>query len=138
VQARWRIHGSFTRQFAVYSVLKEPAMCAEVEKLARAGPGCDDFHLSQARIIAEAQIDLARIQDAKVRLLNTQFEATMPPADAASDTTSRNGASDAMLCQPIETVPSLELLKQLARLERYELRTTWRRGRAMCAFSSQA
>ena len=33
------------------SVLKEPAMCAEVEKLARAlaGPGCDDFHLGQAR-----------------------------------------------------------------------------------------
>jgi hypothetical protein len=122
------------------SVLKEPAMCAQVEKLARAlaGLDCDDFHLGHARIIAEAQIDLARIQDAKVRLLNAQFEATMPPADAASDTMSRNGASDAMLCQPIETIPSLKLLKQLARLERYELRTTWRRRRAMCAFFSQA
>ena len=64
------------------SILNEPAMCAEVENLARAlaGPDCDDFHLSQARIIAEAQINLARIQDAKVRLLNTQFKAAMPLA----------------------------------------------------------
>ncbi len=83
------------------SILKEPAMCAEVEKLARAlaGPDCDDFHLRQARIIAEAQINLARIQDAKVRLLNTQFKAAMPLAiqnsqtpDAASYETIDKGA----------------------------------------------
>ena len=123
------------------SILKEPAMCVEVEKLARAlaGPDCDDFHLSQARIIAEAQIDLARIQDAKVRLLNARIEAPSPPATQESQ--GSNAASDMMShgeSEPKETVPNLKLLKQLAALERYGSRTTSRRQRAMRAFFSQA
>jgi hypothetical protein len=90
------------------SVLNDPAMCAEVEKLARAlaGEQCDDFQLSQARIIAEAQIDLARIQDVKIGLLNSQ----------------------------LEMVPNIKTLKQVDRLERYVVAAISRRRLAMRAF----
>jgi hypothetical protein len=52
--------------------------------------------------------------------------------------TSGKGEAEALPTEPMETVPNLKVRKQLARLERYELRTTWRRRRAMHAFFSQA
>ncbi len=119
-------------------------MGAEVEMLARilAGPHCGDFHLSQARIIAEAQLELARIQDAKIRLLNAQIAATMPPAvqhPQAGDTAlMANIDGDTIPSDQKEIVPDIELLKQLGRLDRYKIRPIWRRRRAMRAFFSRS
>jgi hypothetical protein len=61
------------------SVLNEPSICAEVEKLARiiAGAGADDAQLSQARIIAEAQLDLVRIQGAKATIMTSHMAELM-------------------------------------------------------------
>jgi hypothetical protein len=61
------------------SVLDKPVMCAEVERLAHAiaGNDADNFRLERARIIAEAQVDLVRIQDAKVTLMNSHTVGAM-------------------------------------------------------------
>src|SRR5690349_6772771 len=57
------------------SILKSPGMSADVERLARALIGSDQEGalLAQARILAEAEMDLHRIQLTKVALLNTQI-----------------------------------------------------------------
>ena len=129
------------------SILNEPSMCAEVEKVARAiaGEDSDEFQLIQARIIAMAQADLARIQDVKVRLLNSQqrMMMMMPPASYDKDVTDFqtvevasdcNNAFRAGLPEQIEIVPNLEILKQVVRLERYQTAAISRRRRAMRAF----
>jgi hypothetical protein len=128
------------------SVLNEPAMCSEVETLARAlaGDGADDAQLAHARIIAEAQLDLARIQTAKITIMNSHLmeakaairgdDITMnlQRCDAAfeSDNPSRR------CTQELAMTPSIEILRQLSRLERYECRAISRRRRAMRAFLS--
>jgi hypothetical protein len=129
------------------SVLDEPAMCAEVEALARAivGRGADAGRLALARVVAEAQLDLARIQAAKVRMMNAHLESS------ASDVTTRGGevrpnlqVGEAALeddatagaegTPELGVPPSIEVLRQLLRLERYENSAISRRRRAMCAF----
>src|SRR3981189_1550520 len=51
------------------SVQNDPAMSAQVENLARllAGAGADNYRLSQARIVAEAQVDLCGFKATKSR-----------------------------------------------------------------------
>jgi hypothetical protein len=130
------------------SVLDKPAMCAEVERLARAiaGSGADNFRLDQARIIAEAQVDLIRIQDAKVRLMNSHIVETMS-ADPGHDATrnpqgaaaklepqSYGASSETRFAPEFVMAPTIEGLRQLARLERYENRAISRRRQAVYAF----
>ena len=127
------------------SVLLDPARSAQVESLARAiaGDSTDNARLSQARIIAEAEIDLDRIQSAKITLMNSQV---MPatgrrPADDSRpnhrDAGLESNAGDAscVLQSALELVPSIEALNQLSKLERYECRTIWRRRRALRALA---
>jgi hypothetical protein len=56
------------------------------------------YRLDQARIIAEAQVDLVRIQDAKVRLINSDIMETMS-ADPGHDAT-RNPQGAAANLEP--------------------------------------
>jgi hypothetical protein len=129
------------------SVLDKPAMCAEVERLARAiaGSGADNFRLDQARIIAEAQVDLIRIQDAKVGLMNSHIVETMsahpghdatrnPQGAAAIEPQSYDASSETRFAPEFVMAPTIEGLRQLARLERYENRAISRRRQAVCAF----
>jgi hypothetical protein len=131
------------------SVLNEPAMCFEVEKLARAiaGAGADEAQLSQARIIAEAQFDLVRIQGAKGALMNSHMaelmssRAVVPGEDVTLDSErgdARVEGDDSSVqggCAPEFAIPpTIEIMRQLSRLERYECRAISRRRRAMRAF----
>jgi hypothetical protein len=72
------------------SVLNEPAMCSEVETLARAiaGDGAHNIQLNHARVIAEAQFDLIRIQDAKVAIMNSHIAERSAPRAASLEMTS--------------------------------------------------
>jgi hypothetical protein len=133
------------------SVLNESKLCAQVEALAHsiAGNGADNFRLNQARIVAEAQVDLARIQDAKVTLMNSHiaemmptkgaipgFDATRNPqcGDSNLKPQSDDSSSETTFPQEFVMAPTIEGLRQLAGLERYEHRAISRRRRAMRAF----
>jgi hypothetical protein len=130
------------------SVMDEPAMCSEVEALARAiaGKGADSFQLSQARIIAAAQHDLLRVQSAKVALLNSRIGGAIFSGDGTHDVLQNSQSDDARLetrtdnplcetklTQELAVVPTIEALQELARLDRYEGRAISRRRRAMRA-----
>jgi hypothetical protein len=132
------------------SVLNEPSMCTKVEMLARviAGADADDAQLSQARIIAEAQIDLVRIRDAKVALMNSYIGEVIPSntvlgenvvpqnlqeGEGASE--SDDLSSEGSCTQEFVMTPTIEVLRQLSRLERYECRAISRRRRGMRNFS---
>lgn len=133
------------------SVMHDLAICAEVESLARAiaGDGADNLRRAQARIVAEAQLDLARIQDTKVTLMNSHIAKTMPSKAAAlgHDATRNWQCGDAdlgpQICDPLsktkfpqefDIAPMIEILQQLAKLDRYVVRAISRRRRAMRAF----
>jgi hypothetical protein len=128
------------------SLLDDPKMFAEVESLAHAiaGKGADNFRINQARIIAEAQFDLIRIQDAKVTLMNSHFakskaiirEVDVTPCSKGDDPglESDDLVSETTCPQESAMPPPIEVLRQLSRLERYECRAISRRRRAMRAF----
>ena len=130
-------------------VLDEPAMCAEVESLAHAiaGNGADNFQLSQARIIATAQIDLVRVHGAKARLMNSKiggaFLSTAGGDDlmlnsqcdnARLEARSDDSSCETKLAQEFAMVATIEVLQELAKLDRYEGRAISRRRAAMRAF----
>jgi hypothetical protein len=108
-------------------------MCADVEALARAiaGQGADSFQLSQARIIAAAQLDLLRVHSTKVALMNSKIGGAILSKDGTDDTMQNSQSDDAGLetssddpaCETKVTeefamVPTLEALQELARLRR--------------------
>src|SRR5258708_7324887 len=122
-------------------------MWSEVEKLARiiAGADADDVQLAHSRIVAEAQLDLMRIQGAKVAIMNSLIGNAIPSNAAILGdgvTLSSQGvnvgfesddiSSDSRCIQGFATAPTI--LRQLSRLERYERRAISRRGRAIRAF----
>src|SRR5260370_38996668 len=93
------------------SVLDEPGMCAQVEELAHsiAGNGADNFRLNQARMVAEAQLDLVRIQDAKVTLMNSHIAETMPTkAEIPGFDATRNSQRGDANLKPQSNDPSTE------------------------------
>jgi hypothetical protein len=129
------------RRGLAVSVLTEPGLCAQVEALAHsiAGNGADNFRANQARIVAEAQLDLVRIQDAKVMLMNSHIAETMPTKVFGFDATRNSQCGDdpsgeTTFPQEFVMAPTIEGLRQLAGLERYEQRAISRRRRAMRAF----
>jgi hypothetical protein len=128
------------------SVLNEPAICAEIETLARAiaGNGADNFQLSQARIIATAQLDLLRVHSAKVALMNSKIGGAILSRDGTDDVMLDLQSDDARLeagnpscetkvIQEFARVSTIEVLQGLAKLHRYEGRAISRRRRAMRA-----
>ena len=80
-----------------------------------AGADADDAQLNQARIVAEAQIDLVQIRDARRR--------------GASE--SDDFSSEGNCTQEFVMTPTIEVLRQLSGLERYECRAISRRRRGM-------
>jgi hypothetical protein len=120
------------------SLLDEPAICGKVETLARAiaGAGADTAQINQARIIAEAQLDLARIRGAKARAMDAHAlemstsEGAIREGEIERDSPSNETGGT----QELSTPSSHEVLRQLLRIERYERSAILRRRRAMRAF----
>jgi len=111
------------------SLRNKPAMCSDVEKLARniAGAGADDAQLGRARIIAEAQLDLVRIRGLKVAVMNS-FAAEANPSGPEGE----GFLGEGCCLQEFGMTP--KILLQLCKLDRYEGRAISRRRRAMRAF----
>lgn len=116
----------------------EPAIWRKVEALARAiaGTGASIAQINQARIIAEAQLDLARIRFAKVRVMeahalemSTSEGAIREGEKEKDDPSSETGGTRAL-----STPSSQEILRQLLKMERYERSAILRRRQAMRAF----
>jgi hypothetical protein len=116
------------------SIHTDPTISSDVEKLAQVltDGSADARVLAQARIIAEADYELERVQRAKVSLINRQLSLL----------TSRDCLPDA---RPVEVRPSdvsspeinvlavawIKALPDLLRLRRYEHRARSRQRRAM-------
>jgi hypothetical protein len=109
---------AFSHGLAV-SVLKEPAVSAEIERLARvlAGTDVDGPLLRHARRITEAEFDLKRIAKAKAAIINAQLAGSksIGPADAI-------GAA------------MVNVLPQLITMHRYESRARSRHAHAFRLF----
>jgi hypothetical protein len=120
------------------SLLDEPAICRKVEALARAiaGAGANAAQINQARVIAEAQLDLARIRGAKARAMDAHAleMSTSEGAIREGEIEEDNPLSETGGTQEIATPSSHEVLRQLLRIERYERSAILRRRRAMRAF----
>jgi hypothetical protein len=102
------------------NILKDPAIRSEAESLALAiaGPNAGSARLAQARAIAEAQLDLCRIRDAQVNLM----DSGMAPLMDSEGQRSLSG----------EALP--ELLSRFTRLHDYERKILSRRKRGMRDF----
>jgi hypothetical protein len=112
------------------SLLDEPAICGKVETLARAiaGAGANTAQINQARIIAEAQLDLARIRGAKARAMDAHAleMSTSEGAIREGEIESETGGT-----QELAAPSAHGVLRQLLRIERYERSAILRRRRAM-------
>jgi len=118
------------------SILSDPAIAAEVERLARVmvGKRTDPCGLAQAHIIAEAEFDLLRIRSTRVKMINAMAKNThlgQVPEEVIPD------LRDPQLTRvPRSAVKSeltnarpglLKILPLLETLERYERRVFSRR-----------
>jgi hypothetical protein len=138
-----RVSQNALRHGLAVSVLKDPTVSAVVDSLAQAlVEGDHDVALfMQARIIAESQLDLERIQFVKASLINSHLVSPSLPSakhggasiqqdlpDAAGGEHNNDLRSDvlgnAMIC----------IVSQLAKLHRYERRARTRSVRAMRDF----
>jgi hypothetical protein len=122
-------------------------MCSKIEVLARiiAGDSADEVRLGYARIIAESQCDLDRIQYAKVALLNSYLGQVVSAGESdvvlSLQNIDRDFDGDELSgedwCARGRAV-SLGILQRLCRLQRYEDRAISRRRRAMRALCCAA
>jgi hypothetical protein len=131
------------------SLLDEPASCAKVESLAWAliGSDADAGRLALARVVAEAQLDLARIQAVRVSVMNSHLEGSALDGTTRGNEVTRHLHSDEAGpgtdhaptekegAVEFDVPPSIDVLRQLVKLERYENSATSRRRRAMRALS---
>ena len=128
------------------TILTPPDLRDDVEALAKAIAG-DDANVSRlalARQIAAAQLDLMRVQVARVALVNSQFVVPLPEElapetaetfqDADPDVLAVERSDETALIKDLVLAPSIHMLNQLARLERYERRAIARFRRAARAF----
>jgi hypothetical protein len=113
------------------NLLYEPATCGKVETLARAiaGAGASTAQVNQARIIAEAQLDLARIRGAKLKVEAHLLETSVSEGAVREGEIETDDPSS-----ELEGNQELALLRQLSRIERYKRSAVLRRRRAMRAF----
>ncbi len=129
------------------TVLAPGHLCDEVEVLAKgiAGDDADVSELVLARKVAAAQIDLVRVQAARVALMNSQFVVASATKEQAAKTakTIRNADPNAPAAEPLDEtsvtqdmvlIPSTDILNQLARFDRYERRAVARYRHAARAF----
>jgi hypothetical protein len=126
-----RVSQNALRHGLAVSVLKDPTVSAEVDSVARAlVEGDHDGALfTQARIIAESQLDLERIQFAKVSLINSHLlsvQQDLPDAEGGEQKKDLRSdvLGNAMIC----------IVPQLAKFHRYERRARTRSVQAMRDF----
>jgi len=105
------------------SVLTDPELSAEVERLARclAGSGASRVAVTLARAVAEAQIDLQRM-----RICQQRWIAQVPIESSGKTGAAPNLESRARAVE--------HLVRELERLDRYERRALSRRNSAIRAF----
>ena len=137
---KMRSRANALRHGLAATALALTALGDEVEALARiiAGENAEVSRLALAREVAAAQVDLLRVNAAKVALMNAHLAGGQaepkavhdsprpgpePPADEFSDDTT-------VPPHDFTFAPSLDLLHQLARLERYERRAICRQRQA--------
>ncbi len=104
------------------SILDDPAISAEVERLARSlvGKRRDLYELAQARIVAEAEFDILRIRAMRVKMIDSAAKSSSDPSLAEEPVSEAHGVA-----------AHLGALPQLETLERYERRAISRRRRAI-------
>jgi hypothetical protein len=140
-----RVSQNPLRHGLAVSLLKDPAVSAEVDRLARvlAGSDEDGSLLGLARIIAEARFDLERVEIAKVSLMNARLGPISPSAPSP-------GVEPAGACTPNDPLDGVagevgahadiigramfNVVPQLVGLHRYERRARSRLMRAMGMF----
>jgi hypothetical protein len=139
------------------SITSTAASVKQLDKLVRkiVGDTEDAMVLERSRAVAQAELDLARVRQAKVALIEraSAFGALDPPRVLSSVTTRTIrflhalDPSRVILPKPFDasaTMPSQEsersaeairrVLPELRRLDRYERRAAARRDRAVVAF----
>ena len=141
------------------SMVLNTAFAKELEKLARkiAGSGANDLILEGARVVAHAELDLARVRQARVALI-TRFLAseafnqpqTLSPTRPAMQSFDAAACDEAsillrsadvaakMLNQPPDLLADAirRALPELLNLDRYERRAAARRDLAVRALTS--
>jgi hypothetical protein len=119
-------HGLAARTF------QDPAVGIEAEQLARAlaGQHAGAFRLEQMRIIAEMELQLTRVRNARAMLMKDLAHAhhTLDAQKPAAEINQFKGADQ----NPVSPVSRLsDLLSRVRALERYERRAFSRRNRAI-------
>jgi hypothetical protein len=140
-----RVSRNALRHGLAVGVLKDPSVSAEIDRLARVltDGNHDGALLNQARIIAEAEFDLKRIQMVKVSLLNSylgpaSLSASRPDAGSvaacvqkSNQTLCEGEGHEAEVQSDILGTAMIKILPQLSKLHRYERRARSRRKRAV-------
>jgi hypothetical protein len=118
--AKARIRRNALRHGLAALVVSDPAVAAEVERIAAAifGEHADRLEREQALIVAEAQVTLKRVRRARAQIMEQM--SLVPPTQHPD---ARDSAS-----MVDRTAPYLD---QLMGLERYERRALSRRKRAV-------
>jgi hypothetical protein len=140
-----RVSQNALRHGLAVSVLKDPMLSTEVDSLARAlvEGDRDGALFAQARIVAEAQLDMERIQFAKVSLMNLHLVApSVPLPEAELGGTSKQedlpdgegGEHKGEDQSDILGKAMIKIVPQLAKLQRYERRARSRSVRAIRDF----
>ena len=114
-------HNAYKHGLAI-NVLSDPAISAEVDRLARSiiGKRREPYELAQARIVAEAEFDVLRIRAMRVKMIDAAATSSSDPSLAEEPVSEAHGVA-----------AHLGALPQLETLERYERRAISRRGRAI-------
>ncbi len=114
-------HNAYKHGLAI-NVLSDPAISAEVDRLARSiiGKRREPYELAQARIVAEAEFDVLRIRAMRVKMIDSAAKSSSDPSLAEEPVSEAHGVA-----------AHLGALPQLETLERYERRAISRRGRAI-------
>jgi hypothetical protein len=125
---------------------RDPALSTEVEELVRhlVGDGADADVVAQARAFADATIDLARVERARVELTRRILALGTPSADAedrangdAASTMDPVTGDAAMGKVAASGGPVAAAIRQLAKLDRYERRARARRRVVARAFTDR-